>query len=82
MLGMKFMGVCAIVPVTIFLTIGLFVQIAVRKIDSKGLRRYGLVILGLLWFCAVLYFSMGVISMCKDKCPMMYKTDRMHRMMK
>ncbi len=75
----RFMGLFAIIPITMLLTVSFFVLFTIRKLNSKGLKVFGYVIAALLWTCAVLFFSMGIYTMSTGRCPIMYK---MHKMMK
>ncbi|MFC1709688.1 hypothetical protein ACFL2J_06510 [Candidatus Omnitrophota bacterium] len=80
MMGIKIMGMNTVVPVAVLLAIGLFVQLSLPKISSKGLRKYALVVLCLLWLSAALYMVKGVYFLSKGKCSMMYKKPGMHMM--
>jgi hypothetical protein len=66
------MGLWAIIPATVLLTISFFVLFVIRKIETQGLKIFGYVIAALLWVSALVIFSSGVYTMSKGRC-MMYE---------
>lgn len=58
-----------VVPI-IFLTVSFFVLFAIRKVDTQGLKVFGIVICVLLWISTVLALSSGIYSLAKGY-PMM-----------
>jgi hypothetical protein len=80
--ALRAMGLFAIIPATLLLTVSFFVLFAVRKIEIQGLKVFGYVIAALLWVSVLLVASCGVytlstgrhpvLSMMKEimKCPM------------
>lgn len=71
-MGCRFMGIFAIVPATMILTVSFFVLFAIKKTEEKGLKTFGYVITGMLWFCAVVVFSAGIFVMASGNrmcCP-------------
>ncbi|MFA5145720.1 MAG: hypothetical protein WC723_06985 [Candidatus Omnitrophota bacterium] len=65
------MGLFAIVPATLFLTISFFVLFAVRKLESPPLKAFGYVLAVLLWISSALVLGTGVYAMSSGRCPMM-----------
>ena len=47
----------AIVPIAALLTVSFFVLFALRKIEEKGLKAFGYVVVGFLWLAALVVFS-------------------------
>lgn len=81
----RLMGLCAIVPTTLVLTVSFFVLFALREVKSNVLKAFGYVIAALLWVSALLIFSGGVFTLATGKCPMqkmmMQKQEMMCRSM-
>lgn len=78
----RLMGLFAIIPATVLLTISFFVLLALRKIEPHGLKVFGYVITALLWCCALLVFSLGVYKLSTGRCPMQEMMQcKMHGMM-
>jgi len=70
MLG-RLIGVFALVPATMLLTVSYFVLFAQRKVDGGALKAFGYVVAALLWFGSVLFASAGVYTLATGRCPMM-----------
>lgn len=78
---MRAAGLLAVVPVSVLLTISFFVLVALRKVDEKGVKAFGYVVVALLWLATLVIFSGGVYKiatgrpkmpcMMMDKGPMM-----------
>ena len=71
MLSLRLIGVFAIVPTTILLTISFFVLFALRKVEQQGLKAFGYVIAVLLWISAALIFGAGLYTITTGQHPMM-----------
>jgi hypothetical protein len=75
MMGME-MGVCrslglfALIPTTVLLTISFFVLFANSKVEMQGLKSFGRVIAVLLWISAALVFSVGAFVIATGQHPM------------
>ena len=69
-MGAKLMGLFAIVPTTLILTVSLFVLLSLRKVESDALKAFGYCVAALLWISAILVFSSGVYTIATGKCPM------------
>jgi len=67
---LRLMGLFAIIPATVFLTISFFILFTIRKIETGGLRVFGYVITALLWCCSLLAFSVGVYTLSTGRHPM------------
>ncbi|MBI4706584.1 MAG: hypothetical protein HY761_01485 [Candidatus Omnitrophica bacterium] len=72
---MRSMGLFAIVPTTLLLTVSFFVLLAVRKIEAQGLKAFGYVVAAFLWISSLLMLSGGIFTVATGKplmrCPMM-----------
>jgi len=72
---MRFMGLFAIIPTTLLLTVSFFILLAVRKVEAQGLKAFGYVIAALLWVSSLLVFTGGIYTLATGKpmmkCPMM-----------
>ena len=75
----RLMGLFAVIPATLFLTVSFFVLVVLRKIEDKALKGFGYVIVALLWFASALACSMGIYVASTGRHPMMCM---MHDMMK
>jgi len=64
------MGIFAIIPTTLVLTVSFFVLFALREVKSNVLKAFGYVVAALLWLSALLVFSGGVYTLATGKCPM------------
>ena len=58
--ALKIMGLFAIVPSVILVTISFFVMVALNKTEKKFLRIFGMVVVGLIWVTAFVVFSSGI----------------------
>lgn len=63
-MGMKMFGLMALINMTVFLTISFFVLLALRKVEEKGLKIFGFVVVVLLWTVAGTILLTGVSAMC------------------
>jgi len=74
---MKAACLLAVVPVSVILTISFLVLVVLRKVDEKGIKAFGYVVLALLWVAALVIFSGGIYKMATGKpkmpCMMMDK---------
>jgi hypothetical protein len=60
---MRMLGVIALVPVAMMLTVSFFVLFAVKQVEEKGLRAFGWAVAVLLWVVAALVFSAGLFAL-------------------
>ncbi len=70
----RLIGLFAIIPAALLLTVSFFVLFALRKIEAQGLKAFGYVIAALLWFGVILVISLGIYAMSTGRhpmCPMM-----------
>ncbi len=78
----RFIGLLAIIPTTILLTISFFVLFALRKTETQGLKAFGYVVIALLWCGALLVSSVGVYTIATGRCIMQEMTQcKIHGMM-
>jgi len=77
----KLLGLFAIVPVTLILTVSFFVLLVLRKLESSILKVFGLCVAALLWLSALLVFSGGIYTLATGKCPMQQMMMQKHKMM-
>lgn len=71
----RLIGILAVVPTTLLLTVSFFVLFTLRKTEDKGLKTFGYVITALLWCCVVVVFSFGIyilVAGWHPMCPMMH----------
>lgn len=76
---LRVMGLFAVIPTALLLTVSFFVLFAIRKIQEQGLKAFGYVIAALLWIGAALVFSVGVYTVSTGRHPGM---EMMQQMMK
>jgi len=67
----RLMGLFAIVPATLLLTVSFFVLFALRKIETQGLKAFGYVIAALLWVSVSLVLTMGIYILSTGRHPML-----------
>ena len=67
----RLMGLCAVIPASILLTLSFFVLIALRKAEEKVLKVLGYIALTFLLSGATLVVLSGVHTLITGKCPMM-----------
>jgi len=66
----RLLGLFAIIPTTVLLTISFFVLFTLRKTEAGGFKAFGYVILALLWCGALLVFSLGIYTISTGRCIM------------
>ena len=77
----RLLGLFAIIPATVLLTISFFVLFTLRTIKENALKVFGYVIVALLWTAALLTFLSGIYTVSTGKClmkPMMQQMMKMH----
>jgi hypothetical protein len=67
----RLMGLFAIIPISLLLTVSFFVLVTVYKAENKALKAFGYVIAALLWVAVILVFSAGLYVMITGKHPLM-----------
>ncbi|MFH0917675.1 MAG: hypothetical protein V1830_00915 [Candidatus Omnitrophota bacterium] len=70
MFMLKLSYLMAVVPVAVLLTVSFFVLFTLRKIEEKGLRAFGYVVVGFLWLAALVVFSGAVYKMAQGSAVM------------
>ena len=78
----RLLGLVAIIPISMLLTVSFFVLFAVRKVETKTLKTFGHVVAALLWVAATVVFLIGLYVVITGKHPLMQmKGQMMHQMM-
>ena len=70
----KLMGLFAVIPATVLLTISFFVLFTISKVEKRKLKVFGYTIVALLWLVAFSVFSTGIYMAFSGRplkgCPM------------
>ena len=66
----RLMGLGALIPATLLLTVSFFVLLAARKIEDNFLKSFGQLLVVLLWAGALFVSLVGVYTLVTGKCPM------------
>jgi hypothetical protein len=53
-------GVFALIPTILLITVSFFVMFTLTKVDKSVLRIFGMVVVALLWIIALIIFSAGI----------------------
>jgi hypothetical protein len=56
----SFLGLIAVIPTVMLITVSFFVMFALNKTEKSVLRIFGMVAVGLLWISALIIFSAGL----------------------
>ena len=75
----RLVGLFAIIPTTVLLTISFFVLYTLRRTETQGLKAFGYVIAALLWLSALLVFSTGIYTLSTGRHPMKSMMQEMMR---
>ncbi|MDD5259707.1 MAG: hypothetical protein PHD29_07050 [bacterium] len=65
----RLLGIYTVIPATVFLTISYFVMLTLRKVENRGSRAFGNLVVFLLWVCALVIFLSGVYAMVTGRHP-------------
>ena len=65
----RLLGMYTIIPATVFLAISFFVMFTMLKIENRGLKNFGNLVVFLLWFCALMLFLSGVYAIITGRHP-------------
>jgi hypothetical protein len=76
---LRFMGLFALIPVTLLLTLSFFVLFTLNKIQERRLKAFGLAIAVLLWSGAALVSSLGIYVVSTGRHPMIEMIKGMKR---
>jgi len=78
----RILGLFIFVPATMFLTVSFFVLVVLRKVEEKGLKNLGYLVVTLLWIGSAVLFTLGLYKITTGKTLLhpMWKC-RMHEMM-
>lgn len=60
-------GLLLVVPVSVLLTISFFVLITLRKVEEKGIKAFGYVVVAILWLATLVVFSGGIYKIATGK---------------
>ncbi len=66
----RLLGIYTIIPATVFLTISYFVMLTLRKVESRGFKNFGNLVIFFLWVCALVIFLSGVYAILTGRHPM------------
>ncbi len=69
---LKLSHLMVIIPVALLLTVSFFVLLSLRKVEEKGLKAFGRVVVGLLWLAALVVFLVTVSNFANDCFRMKY----------
>jgi hypothetical protein len=69
----KFMGIFAIIPMTMILAVSFFVMAVARRAEDKGLQSFGRIVVLLLWLSATMVFATGLYGISSGRCPLVKK---------
>lgn len=68
--GARILGVFAVIPATVLLTVSFFVLVVIRKLETQALKAFGYVVAALLWLAASLVLATGMYTLSTGKCAM------------
>jgi hypothetical protein len=63
----RIFGLLMFVPATMFLAVSFFILVVIRRIDEKGLKTFGYVVVTLLWIGSSILFSLGAYKVITGK---------------
>ncbi len=69
MMGMKYLGLHAVILPLVLLTVSFFVFVVVRNIKEQPLKSFGNIIGILLWVMAALMFIIWIYTASIGRCP-------------
>ena len=69
-MSIRLLGLFAVIPISLLLTVSFFVLIAVCKLENKALKAFGYVIATLLWVAVIVAFSVGLYVVITGKHPL------------
>ena len=77
MLTVRLLGLFAIIPATLLLTVSFFVLFSIRRTDAHGLKAFGYVVAALLWAATLLMVSAGIYTVSTGRHPAMCMMQQM-----
>lgn len=80
MMSSRLVGLMAVIPITMLLTVSFFVLFTVSKTENKGLKKFGWTAAVLLWISAFMFFCGGMITTIKGPAMMGMAQHRMNMM--
>ncbi len=66
----RLLGIYTVIPATVFLTLSYFVMLTLRKVENRGFRIFGNLVVFLLWVCALVIFLSGVYALVTGRHPL------------
>ena len=63
----RIFGLLMFVPATMFLAVSFFILVVIRRIDGKGLKNFGYVVVTLLWIGSCILFTLGAYKVITGK---------------
>ena len=67
--AMRVLGLFALVPTALFLTLGFFVMFAAARLPPGGVQKFGHAVAALLCVCAAMVFSVGAYAVLTGRHP-------------
>ena len=77
MLTVRLLGLFAIIPATLLLTVSFFVLFSIRRTDAHGLKAFGYVVAAFLWAATLLVVSAGIYTVSTGRHPAMCMMQQM-----
>ena len=74
----RFMGLFTLIPITLLLTLGFFVNFAASKTEDSMLKSFSKVLSWLIHICAILIAIVGLFIIITGRHPLMMMMERMH----
>jgi glucan phosphoethanolaminetransferase (alkaline phosphatase superfamily) len=68
--SVRLLGLFALIPITVLLSISFFILLVLNTIKSEGLKILGYCLAVLLWVSAALVFSAGIYTISTGRNPM------------
>lgn len=68
-MGARFLGLFALIPATVLLTISFFVLVVTRRIESHALKVFGYVVAAFLWLAVTLIITTGMLVIATGRLP-------------
>jgi len=79
-MSFKLLGLFAIIPASLLLTVSFFVLFTISKEKSEGLKAFGYIVAVLLWVATAIVVSAGIYMIITGKHPMMQMMQQMMQM--
>jgi hypothetical protein len=76
-MSFRLLGLVAIIPASLLLTVSFFVLLTIGREKTKGLKAFGYVVVDLLWVATAIVISCGVYMIITGKHPMIQMMQQM-----